>query len=60
MHSPPRPLTVKDQQDWKIPPCVSNWKNSKVWSGWGLGAGAGLIWFVRRGLVLGRRKHVLL
>ncbi|KAI3435958.1 hypothetical protein D9Q98_002016 [Chlorella vulgaris] len=29
MHSPPRPLTVKDQQDWKIPPCVSNWKNSK-------------------------------
>lgn len=30
MHSPPRPLTVKDQQDWKIPPCISNWKNSKV------------------------------
>ncbi|KAI3819989.1 hypothetical protein L1987_13844 [Smallanthus sonchifolius] len=26
MHSP---LTVKDQQDWKIPPCISNWKNSK-------------------------------
>lgn len=29
MHSPPRPLTVKDQTDWKIPPCVSNWKNAK-------------------------------
>eukprot|EP00887_Chlorella_sp_A99_P006436 scaffold3.g6436.t1 len=29
MHSPPRALTVKDQQDWKIPPCISNWKNSK-------------------------------
>jgi len=29
MHSPPRALTVKDQQDWKIPPCISNWKNAK-------------------------------
>ncbi|KAF7148528.1 hypothetical protein RHSIM_Rhsim03G0075400 [Rhododendron simsii] len=29
MHSPPRPVTVKDQQDWKIPPCASNWKNPK-------------------------------
>ncbi|KAL5978168.1 hypothetical protein ACLOJK_029285 [Asimina triloba] len=29
MHSPPRPVTVKDQQDWKIPPCISNWKNQK-------------------------------
>ncbi|XP_073065550.1 LOW QUALITY PROTEIN: SNW/SKI-interacting protein A-like [Primulina eburnea] len=29
MHSPPRPVTVKDQQDWKIPPCISNWKNAK-------------------------------
>lgn len=29
MHSPPRPVTVKDQQDWKIPPCISNWKNPK-------------------------------
>lgn len=29
MQSPPRPVTVKDQQDWKIPPCVSNWKNLK-------------------------------
>ncbi|KAF8779883.1 hypothetical protein HU200_002150 [Digitaria exilis] len=26
MHSPPRPVTVKDQQDWKIPPCISNWR----------------------------------
>ncbi|OMO82679.1 hypothetical protein CCACVL1_11815 [Corchorus capsularis] len=32
MHSPPRPVTVKDQQDWKIPPCVSNWKNPKGYS----------------------------
>eukprot|EP01116_Phalansterium_solitarium_P000122 TRINITY_DN10081_c0_g1_i1.p1 TRINITY_DN10081_c0_g1~~TRINITY_DN10081_c0_g1_i1.p1 ORF type:complete len:575 (+),score=235.23 TRINITY_DN10081_c0_g1_i1:152-1876(+) len=29
MHSPPRKVTIKDQQDWKIPPCISNWKNSK-------------------------------
>ncbi len=29
MHSPPRPVTVKEQQDWKIPPCISNWKNAK-------------------------------
>jgi len=29
MHSPPRKLTVKDQQDWKIPPMISNWKNNK-------------------------------
>ena len=29
MHSPPRKLTAKDQQDWKIPPCISNWKNIK-------------------------------
>ncbi|KAK9270771.1 hypothetical protein L1049_026354 [Liquidambar formosana] len=29
MHSPPRPVTVKDQQDWKIPPCISKWKNPK-------------------------------
>ena len=30
MHSPPRAITVKDQQDWKIPPCISNWKNPKA------------------------------
>ncbi|OQR97671.1 puff-specific protein Bx42-like [Achlya hypogyna] len=29
MHSPPRKLTVQDQQSWKIPPCISNWKNAK-------------------------------
>jgi SNW domain-containing protein 1 len=29
MHSPTRKVTVKDQQDWKIPPCISNWKNQK-------------------------------
>uniref|UniRef100_A0A7S0B6F3 SKI-interacting protein SKIP SNW domain-containing protein n=1 Tax=Pyrodinium bahamense TaxID=73915 RepID=A0A7S0B6F3_9DINO len=28
-HSPARKLTAKDQKDWKVPPCVSNWKNSK-------------------------------
>jgi len=29
MHSPPRKVTVADQQTWKIPPCISNWKNIK-------------------------------
>lgn len=29
LHSPPRKLTVKDQQAWKIPPCISNWKNAR-------------------------------
>jgi SNW domain-containing protein 1 len=29
MHSPTRKTTVKEQQDWKIPPCISNWKNQK-------------------------------
>eukprot|EP01104_Vermistella_antarctica_P021349 TRINITY_DN959_c0_g1_i1.p1 TRINITY_DN959_c0_g1~~TRINITY_DN959_c0_g1_i1.p1 ORF type:complete len:691 (-),score=232.56 TRINITY_DN959_c0_g1_i1:58-2130(-) len=29
MHSPPRKVTLQDQQTWKIPPCVSNWKNNK-------------------------------
>eukprot|EP00403_Amphidinium_massartii_P030838 CAMPEP_0178398782 /NCGR_PEP_ID=MMETSP0689_2-20121128/14947_1 /TAXON_ID=160604 /ORGANISM="Amphidinium massartii, Strain CS-259" /LENGTH=513 /DNA_ID=CAMNT_0020019549 /DNA_START=91 /DNA_END=1632 /DNA_ORIENTATION=- len=29
MHSPARKLTAKDQQAWKIPPCISNWKNPK-------------------------------
>lgn len=23
-------VTVKEQQEWKIPPCISNWKNPKV------------------------------
>jgi len=29
MHSPPRKITFDDQQAWKIPPCISNWKNNK-------------------------------
>jgi SNW domain-containing protein 1 len=29
LHSPPRKLTVQDQQAWKIPPCISNWKNAR-------------------------------
>jgi len=29
LHSPPRALTKEDQADWKIPPCISNWKNAK-------------------------------
>ncbi|KAF8092652.1 hypothetical protein N665_0407s0029 [Sinapis alba] len=29
MHSPPRFVTVEDKQEWRIPPCISNWKNQK-------------------------------
>lgn len=29
LHSPTRKVTVKEQQEWKIPPCISNWKNAK-------------------------------
>ncbi|CAG8973161.1 hypothetical protein HYALB_00008753 [Hymenoscyphus albidus] len=29
MHSPPRKLTAEDQEAWKVPPPVSNWKNPK-------------------------------
>jgi SNW domain-containing protein 1 len=29
MHSPTRKVTVQEQQEWKIPPCISNWKNAK-------------------------------
>ena len=29
LHSPTRKVTVKEQQEWKIPPCISNWKNPK-------------------------------
>ena len=29
LRSPPRKLTKEDQQTWKIPPCISNWKNAK-------------------------------
>mmetsp|Transcript_51262 Transcript_51262/g.111233 ORF Transcript_51262/g.111233 Transcript_51262/m.111233 type:complete len:540 (-) Transcript_51262:54-1673(-) len=28
-HSPAKKLTAQDQKDWKIPPCISNWKNAK-------------------------------
>ncbi len=34
MHSPPRPVTAQDQVNWKIPPCISNWKNAKVSTCW--------------------------
>jgi hypothetical protein len=27
--APPRKLTQEDQQNWKIPPSISNWKNIK-------------------------------
>ena len=29
MHSPPRKATAEDQEAWKIPPAISNWKNPK-------------------------------
>ncbi|KAL2915865.1 mRNA splicing protein [Polyrhizophydium stewartii] len=29
MHSPPRKVSVQEQKDWVIPPCISNWKNAK-------------------------------
>lgn len=29
LHSPPRKITVEDQQAWKVPPCISNWKNAR-------------------------------
>jgi len=29
LHSPPRPVSAKDMADWKVPPCISNWKNAK-------------------------------
>uniref|UniRef100_A0A1L8DHE4 Putative mrna splicing factor/ chromatin binding snw family nuclear protein n=1 Tax=Nyssomyia neivai TaxID=330878 RepID=A0A1L8DHE4_9DIPT len=29
LHSPSRKVTVKEQKEWKVPPCISNWKNSK-------------------------------
>jgi SNW domain-containing protein 1 len=29
LHSPPRKLTAEDQELWKIPPPISNWKNPK-------------------------------
>ena len=29
LHSPPRKIGKEEQASWKIPPCVSNWKNPK-------------------------------
>ena len=29
LHSPTRRVTAKEQKEWKIPPCISNWKNAK-------------------------------
>jgi SNW domain-containing protein 1 len=29
LHSPPRRVSAQEQADWKIPPCISNWKNPK-------------------------------
>ncbi|KAF2637256.1 hypothetical protein P280DRAFT_112942 [Massarina eburnea CBS 473.64] len=29
LHSPPRKLTAEDQENWRIPPPISNWKNPK-------------------------------
>lgn len=29
LHSPSRKITVKEQKEWKVPPCISNWKNAK-------------------------------
>lgn len=29
LHSPPRKVTKEEQESWKIPPCISNWKNAK-------------------------------
>ncbi|XP_062963481.1 SNW domain-containing protein 1-like [Cynocephalus volans] len=29
MCSPSRQMTVREQREWKIPPCISNWKNAK-------------------------------
>ncbi|OZJ04564.1 hypothetical protein BZG36_02707 [Bifiguratus adelaidae] len=29
LHSPPRKVTAKEQAEWVIPPCISNWKNNK-------------------------------
>jgi len=29
LRSPPRKVTAEDQENWKIPPSVSNWKNPK-------------------------------
>ena len=28
LRSPPRQVTAQDQKDWKVPACISNWKNA--------------------------------
>ena len=28
LRSPPRQITAQDQKDWKVPACISNWKNA--------------------------------
>jgi SNW domain-containing protein 1 len=32
LHSPTRKVSFKEQQEWRIPPCISNWKNDKGYS----------------------------
>lgn len=29
LHSPSRKVSMKEQKEWKVPPCISNWKNAK-------------------------------
>jgi SNW domain-containing protein 1 len=29
LRSPPRKVTVEEQKNWVVPPCISNWKNAK-------------------------------
>eukprot|EP01125_Pyxidicula_operculata_P006575 TRINITY_DN226_c0_g1_i1.p1 TRINITY_DN226_c0_g1~~TRINITY_DN226_c0_g1_i1.p1 ORF type:complete len:454 (-),score=160.31 TRINITY_DN226_c0_g1_i1:94-1455(-) len=29
MHSPPRKISKDEREAWRIPPCISNWKNNK-------------------------------
>lgn len=29
LHSPPRKVSAEEQKNWTVPPCISNWKNSK-------------------------------
>jgi len=29
LRSPPRKVTAKEQAEWNVPPCISNWKNNK-------------------------------
>lgn len=29
LHTPPRKVTAEEQRSWRIPPCISSWKNPK-------------------------------